>query len=84
MRNPTERMLKAEMDLGGYGYGDDVYSADPAAAAPALIRKIAAQDKALEDIAALDPTNMTLGDCIFAVTIARAAINARVFRKGGK
>jgi hypothetical protein len=30
MREPTDAMLKAEMDLGGYGHGDgECYRADP-------------------------------------------------------
>lgn len=29
MKVPTEAMLKAEMFLGGYAYGDEVDSADP-------------------------------------------------------
>lgn len=29
MRVPTEAMLSCDMPLGGYGYGDDVYQADP-------------------------------------------------------
>lgn len=29
MREPTEAMVEADMPLGGYGFGDDVYSADP-------------------------------------------------------
>ena len=30
LRDPTEKMLRAEMDKGGYGYGEgECYSADP-------------------------------------------------------
>jgi hypothetical protein len=38
---PTEEMLNAEMNLGGYGYGDDCYQADPKDIWRAMIGEVA-------------------------------------------
>lgn len=37
MREPTGGMLKADMVLGGYGYNDEAFSADPAEIWQAMI-----------------------------------------------
>jgi len=43
MRRPTKAMLAADMELGGYGWGDDCFPADPREIWRAMI------DEALKD-----------------------------------